>query len=98
RLSRTRTRCPWASRASTRCDPTNPAPPVTSTWSPTQLLSLARPHNNEAVERWSANGSARHVRPHPDHRVEIERVGAEVPIELVYGGEAGCDVVTPAEK
>src|SRR6266545_4233753 len=40
RLSRTRTRYPCPISASTRCDPTNPAPPVTNTCSATRLSSL----------------------------------------------------------
>ena len=52
----------------------------------------------DAQQQLLVGDSARHVRPHPHHGVEVERVGAEVPIELVHGGQASGDVVTPAEE
>src|SRR5436309_16090824 len=51
----------------------------------------------DAQQQLLVGDSARHVRPHPHHGDEVERVGAEVPIELVHGGWVSGEDVTPAE-
>src|SRR2546426_9839091 len=89
RLSKTRTRCPWATSASTRCDPTNPAPPVTNTCSPTSFSLPPRwqtPLNNVALGlRCKGIPRLAHSQSHTHDQIDIESVAPEVAIQFVDG-------------